>query len=215
MKRIVHMVALLGVLCLLAGCAVGGNTIAAFDFSNADAVAEINLEQNGFGDKQGGYRASEGEGVIVASVNGSEARKLEWSKDDYSGKGMQPVMTGGAKNPWAEGAYLEIRVSTVDAKRVTFSAQIGATKKGPRDYQLQYSIDGVTFANVGEVVSLSENKRLESLFQNVKLPADAAGQETLYIRVAVASNVQVNGESDLYGSTGGETAINHVRVTAI
>lgn len=214
MKRITTFAALLCALCLLCGCA-GGETVAAFEFSNSEAVAELNLEQNGFGDKQNGYRASEGEGVIVASVNGTDARKLEWSKDDYSGEGLQPVMTGGTKNPWGEGAYLEIRVSTVNAGRVAFSASIGATKKGPRDYQLQYSVDGETFTDIGESVSLTANKQLQPLFKSVELPDDAAGQEMLYIRIAVASDTRVNGESGLYGSTGGETAVNHVRVAAI
>ena len=214
MKRITMFAALLCVLCLLCGCAKG-ETIAAFEFQNNEAVAELNLEQNGFGDKQNGYRASEGEGVIVASVNGTDTRKLEWSKDDYSGDGLQPVMTGGTKNPWGEGAYLEIRVSTANAKRVAFSASLGATKKGPRDYQLQYSVDGETFTNIGETVSLTANKQLQPLFTDVELPQDASGQEMLYIRVAVASDTLVNGETGLVGSTSGETAINHVRIAAI
>ncbi len=213
MKRLQFIAAVVCALCLLVGCSNGGQTLATFDFDNAAAVAEINLSEAGFGDKTGGYRATEGEGLLFASVNGTDLRKLEWSKDDYSGKGMQPVMSGGTKNPWGEGAFLEVRVCTTGATRVAFSADIGATNKGPRDYQLQYSTDGVNFTDVGAVVSLMNNKELQPLFKAVELPADAANVEKLYIRVAVASDVLVNGESGLLGSTSGETAINRVRVT--
>ncbi len=214
MKRMGVMISILCVaLLMLTGCG-GGQPIAVFTFDNATAQAEINLADWSYGDKESGYFATEGEGKLFASVNGTDPRKLEWSKDDYSGTGLQPVMTGGIKNPWAEGAYLEVRVSTVGAKAVTFSAEIGATKKGPRDYQLQYSVDGVSFTDVGEVVSLTNNKELQPIFTKVALPDDAAGLETLFIRVAVASDALVGGGNGLYGSTSGETAVNHVCVEA-
>jgi len=212
MKRYTWWIALLLVALMLTGC--GGQPLAVFEFDNTGAIAELNLSESGYGDKTSGYTATEGNGVVVASVNGTDLRKLEWSKDDYSGDGMQAVMTGGTKNPWGEGAYLEFRVSTVGMKKVSFGAHVGATNKGPRDYQLQYSTDGAEFVNVGEVVSLTTNKELQSLFASVELPDEAAGCDMLYIRIAVASDMLVNGSSGLYGSTSGETAINHVRITA-
>ncbi len=184
-----------------------------FVFNNTNAVAEGGLKDNGYGDKDTGYIATMGEGLLFASVDGKAYRKLEWTKDDYSGFGLQPAMTGGNFHPWGEGAYFEVQVSTRGCKAVDFSAQIGATKKGPRDYQLQYSLDGVNFENVGEVYSLTDNKSMEQAFDHVVLPAEAGDRDKVYIRVAVVGEALVGGGTGLYGTTGGETAINNVYVT--
>lgn len=188
--------------------------LAAFSFDNAGAVAEDNIELLGYGDKDKGYNSTMGDAELYASVDGETYRKLEWSKDDYSGFGMQPVMTGGNKHPWGEGAYLEVQVSTRGCQNVAFSAKLGATNKGPRDYQLQYSTDGTNFENIGEVYSLPNNKSLEKAFDNVMLPAAANNQKIVYIRMAVVGDTLVNGTSGLVGTTSGETAINDIVITA-
>ena len=215
MKRIITLLA--AVCVLLCGVTVVASAeadpvIARFEFANTDAVAETNIELNGYGDKDKGYNSTFGDAELYASVNGADYRKLEWTKDNYSERGMQPAMTGGNKHPWAEGAFFEVQVPTVGFENITFSAEIGATKKGPRDYQLQYSLDGKTYQNVGEVKSLSDNKTMEPLFDNVVLPAEAAQADMLYIRMTVASDQTVGGEVTLYGSTGGDAAINNIVV---
>ncbi len=184
--------------------------IAAFEFSNEGAVMETNIELNGYGDKDKGYNSTTGDAELYASVNGTNYRKLEWTKDNYSDRGLQPAMTGGNNNPWGETAWFEVQVSTRGYDNLAFSAELGGTKKGPRDYQLQYSLDGKTFANVGNVVSLSDNKILEKLFDGVALPADAANAEMLYIRMTVASDQTIGGAVTLNGSTGGDAVVNNI-----
>ena len=189
------------------------DTITAIAFDNASAVAEENLSLSGYGDKESGYAASTIGGRLYASVSGTDLRKLEWSKGEYGAEGLQPVMTGGTKNPWGSGAYLELRTSTAGYEDIAFSAQLGATNKGPCDYKLQYSVDGVTFRDVaGAFFSVTTNKTLFQAFDKTALPADADNADTLVIRITVASNRMVNGTAGLIGSTGGETAINHIAV---
>ncbi len=189
--------------------------ITQIDFSNANAVAEENLSLSGYGDKDSGYATATEGGRIYASVSGTDLRKLEWSKGEYGNEGLQPAMTGGTKNPWGNGAYWEVRVSTEGYENITFSAQIGATNKGPRDYKVQYSIDGTRYTDVpGAVFTVTANKTLFMAFEDVMLPTEAANCAMLYIRVAVASNMLVNGTAGLIGSTGGETAVNHIKVCA-
>ena len=188
-------------------------TITAISFPNDNAVAEENLSVSGYGDKDSGYATSTVGGRIYASVSGTDLRKLEWSKGEYADVGSQPVMTGGTKNPWGSGAYLEIRVPTTGYENITFSASIGATKKGPRDYKLQYSTDGVSFTDVaGAFFTVTANKTMFKAFDNAALPAAANNSAMLYIRITVASTMMVNGTAGLIGSAGGETAINHVVV---
>ena len=191
------------------------NILTQIDFPNASAVAEENLSLSGYGDKDSGYAMSMEGGRIYASVSGTDLRKLEWSKGEYGEAGLQPAMTGGTKNPWGNGAYLETRVCTEGYENVTFSAHIGATNKGPRDYKLQYSVDGTTFKDIaGATFTVTANKTLFAAFDNVALPADTANCSMLYIRITVASNMLVNGTAGLIGSTGGETAVNHIKVCA-
>lgn len=214
MKKITVLLMTLCLLCsALGGCgATDGTVIAEFVYDNANAVAEVGLKDDGFGDKDTGYLATSGDGLLFASVNGTDARKLEWSKDDYGGNGLQAVVTGGNLNPWAEGAYVEVKVSTVGYKAVGFEALIGGTNKGPKDFALQYSVDGVNYVDTGDTYAITDNKVFETAF-DVQLPADAADKETLYIRMAVASDETIGGEVSLYGYTGGETAIGRLTVT--
>lgn len=208
--------ACLCVLMLVPVQAQEASIITSISFPNDSAVAEENLSVSGYGDKDSGYAASTVGGRLYASVSGTDLRKLEWSKGEYVGVGMQPVMTGGTKNPWGSGAYLELRVSTRGYENITFSADIGATKKGPRDYKLQYSTDGVTFTDVaGCVFTVTANKTMYQAFENAALPAAADNAEMLYIRIAVASNILVGGSAGLIGGTGGETAINNIEVRGI
>ena len=214
MKKTISLVLAVCMLCgLFVGCGVQGEgtVITEFVYDNTNAVAEVGLKDDGFGDKDTGYFAATGEGLLFASVNGTDPRKLEWSKDDYSGSGLQAVVTGGNLNPWAEGAYVEVKVSTVGYKTVGFEALIGGTNKGPKDFSLQYSTDGVNYTDTGDAYAITDNKVLETAF-NVTLPDEAAGQETLYIRMAVASDKTIGGEVSLYGYTGGETAIGRLTV---
>lgn len=215
MKKMTAVLLSLCLLCaaVLCGCDTGDDLIIAeFMYDNTDAVAELGLKDQGLGDKDTGYEATNGEGLLFASVDGKEYRKLEWSKDDYDGNGLQAVVTGGNYHPWAEGAYIEVKVSTVGVKSVGFEAVIGGTNKGPRDFMLQYSLDGETYTDTGDKYFITDNKCLENAFA-VTLPDEAAGQETLYIRMKVASSATIGGEVSLYGHTGGETAIHRLTVT--
>lgn len=188
--------------------------LAQFRFDPTNAVAEGGLKDNGYGDKDTGYLATTGEALLFASVDGVELRKLEWSKDLYETSGeptMQPVMTGGNKHPWGEGAYWEVQVSTKGVADIEFSFELGATNKGPRDYTLQYSVDGNTYTDVASY-SLTTNKYMHTF--HAQLPAHADDRETLYIRVAVAGETLVGGGEGLVGTTSGETAVNNIVVSA-
>ncbi|MBR5134216.1 MAG: hypothetical protein IKV35_01320 [Clostridia bacterium] len=216
LKSVAVLLALATVLMLVPASVAAEDAppLAAFIFDNKEAVAEVNLKENGYGSKNDGYKATSGDtsALLFASVNGTDLRKLEWSKDVYGTKGMQPAMTGGNNNPWGEGGYLEVRMSTLGYQSLAFYADLGATNKGPRDYKLQYSVDGKTFKDVGVTYAVEENKTMETAFDNVALPAELANKETVYIRITVASDATVGGETGLKGSTGGETAVNNILI---
>ncbi len=168
------------------------------------------------GDKTEGYTAVMGNMTLHASVNGTDARKLEWTKDPYTNGDesvVQPAMTAGNNNPWAVGAYLEIRVPTTGYTNLTFSAKLGGTKKGPADFKLQYSTDGVNFYDVGATYTITTNKDMQQAFDHVSLPTAAENCDLLYIRMTNTSDTLINGNTGLAGATGGETAVNNIVLT--
>lgn len=195
-----------------ASAATTDTLIAQFSYSGGTAGADI------AGDQDAGYGVSMGDATVHTSVNGTDSRKLEWTSDEYThgdSAAVQPTMTAGNNNPWAIGAYAEIRLSTVGYTDIVFSAKLGGTKKGPRDFKLQYSLDGVTYTDVGVSYSITTNKVMEQAFDEVTLPADAGNADTLYIRMTNTSDTLINGSTGLTGATGGETAVNDIIVSGI
>ncbi len=200
---------LIGALPTIVWAATASNTlIAQMSYTGGTASTDI------AGDKTTGYPFSLGNATVHASVNGTDARKLEWTSDAYvdgDTVAVQPTMTAGSNNPWAVGAFIEVRLSTKGYTDVTFSAKLGGTKKGPRDFQLQYSTDGVNFTDVqGATYAITTNKEMQQAFSGVALPAAASNASTLYIRMTVVSDTLINGSTGLSGATGGETAVNDI-----
>ncbi len=168
------------------------------------------------GDKANGYAATMGEMKVFASVDGVNDRKLEWTNDTYTNDNdsvVQPAMTAGNNNPWDVGAFIEVQVSTVGYTDLTFSAKLGGTKKGPADWKLQYSTNGVNFTDVGVTYSITTNKEMQQAFNNVSLPAATENCELLYIRMTNTTDTLINGNTGLSGATGGETAVNNIVIT--
>ena len=216
MKR--SITAILSALCLLLGlcptavfaAAVTDTLVAQFSYAGGTAGTDV------VGDKDTGYAVTMGGGTLHASVNGTDSRKLEWTSDVYtcgSASAAQPTMTAGSNNPWAVGAYIELRTSTVGYTDLHFSAKLGGTKKGPRDFKLQYSLDGVSFTDVGVTYRITTNKVMEQAFSYVALPEELGNQEAVYLRMTAYTDVLINGSSALTGATGGETAVTDVVLT--
>lgn len=214
-----------------AGTADSGITLASleYSFSNAAVDAETDgaLSKTKYGEKEKGYKL---DGIVkgallFASVNGTDKRKLEWSsesnvyQDSAAGRRplRQPVMTAGRKNPWKAGTrpYFEIQIPTSGYQNISFSAYIGATKKGPKNYQLSYAVGNSTaFTSVsGASLALNENKVMSKL--SAVLPAAADNQEMLKIRIEITSLSSVHGDdmTTAQNCTSGEAAINHIRLS--
>lgn len=200
-----------------------------YTFSSAAADAETDgaLNKLKYGSKKSGYKLDGvvSGGLLFASIDGSDKRKLEWSseKDTYKDAGAgnrqlrQPVMTAGKKNPWKSGTkpYFEIQIPTSGYKDISFSAYVGATKKGPKSYQVSYAADNSnTFTPVsGSSLTLKENKAMAKIAAT--LPKAANDQKMLKIRIEITSLVSIQGENMTTAQTctSGEAAINHIQIT--
>ena len=201
-------------------------TIASWDY---DYSADSTLLQTG--DPTGAtfyYGATGGENQasanLYASVNATDNAKIKWSgsADLYTNDGQTlasdqaPVM-GTSKTAllaWGEYPYFEAVVSTAGFENIKFSAKLGGSKKGPRDWKLQYSLDGATYTDVeGATYSITANKAMELAFNNVQLPQECENQKQVYIRMIVTANVAINGINTILHQTSGDAAINNIAVT--
>lgn len=174
------------------------------------------------------YKATSGENAdsseLRASVNANDYSKIKWSgtadlyeNDDTSlGTDQAPVM-GTSKTSglaWGEYPYFEATVSTLGYEDIHFSSKLGGTKKAPRDWKLQYSLDGVTYTDIEDAThSIIANKAMEQAFDNVQLPAECENQSKVYIRMVVYFDAAINGVNAIINQTSGDAAVNNIHIT--
>ncbi len=155
--------------------------------------------------------------AITASVDGTTPTALELNSTDYTDETLEisprltPVLGASETAPWGESPYVQVALSTVNYTDIMVSAKVGATKKGPASYKLQYSTDGTTFTDVGESYTLTSNKTLYEAFSKVELGETADECETLYIRIVPDGTTTLN-DGTLTGATGGEFAVNDILI---
>lgn len=204
--------------------------------SASGAAVELDLKESKYGNKTDGYQFTVGTGTLFASITGSKNKSLEWSSEkdaqgvdvpsaEYDMNGVKettPVMAATSKNPWTEGTtpYFEVQVSTKGYRDIEFSAYVGASKKGPRDYQLAYAVgessEYALLTGENTKISLAKNKEMTRI--SGILPEAANNQELVKVRVQVASmeTVKSTEAAPVYLYTepdSGEAAINHIAVT--
>ena len=174
------------------------------------------------------YTATGGENQassnLYASVNATDHAKIKWSgtADLYANENgtvtpnQSPVM-GTSKTDllaWGQFPYFETVVSTAGYEGIKFSARLGGTKKGPKMWKLQYSLDGVTYTDVeNSAYSIAANKTMEQAFNNVALPAECDNQKTVYIRAVASADVAINGINTIVKQLSGDASVNNIAVT--
>ncbi|NSW46427.1 MAG: PKD domain-containing protein, partial [Bacteroidales bacterium] len=101
---------------------------------------------------------------------------------------------------WASGAntkYWQVSFTTTGYESIKVSSKMtGNNAQSPRDFKLQYSIDGSNFTDVtGATMTLSLNNWTSSSanLNNVVLPAACNNQATVYLRWLNTSTVGIGG----------------------
>lgn len=170
----------------------------------------------------GGENASTAK--LSASVNSTSSSPISWSgtADLYdnpstsAGTDQTPVISTSksAGIAWGEYPYFNTVVSTSGYENIHFSARLGGTKKGPRDWKLQYSTDGVNYKDVENAsYSITKNKTMELAFDDIALPAECNNKSAVYIRMVVSNNIAINGTNTIVGQTSGDAAVNNIAIT--
>lgn len=115
-------------------------------------------------------------------------------------------------NNWQDGAYekyYQIDFETIGFRNITLSSRQLGSNTGPRDFKLQYSLDGSSWVDVVSEITVSGNWN-GAVVDNVQLPVEADNQETVYVRWLNTSDVSINGGTV---SSGGTSRIDDILVT--
>lgn len=189
--------------------------IACWQFDPSGKVAETKLTEYGTGDE--GYNATTGSGKLRGTIDGTNMRSLEWSIAEYgtNGVNMVPLMAAGTKNLWGT-PYVQFEISTKDYTDIHFTAYMAGSKKCPKSWKLQYSLDGETFVDIENAVAtieLENRKMMTPYLNNVALPSAVENKDSVILRLSPVSNTTVNGGTTADDPTGGELAINNILIS--
>ncbi|MBD5136163.1 MAG: hypothetical protein HDT39_09435 [Lachnospiraceae bacterium] len=221
MKRIIKMLAM-AVFVLVIMSFMGGMDIVR---AAESALVEFNYDASGkiageklveYGDKDG-YNPTNGRGTLLCYMDSSAPRALEWSDPEYNNNGANivPIVRASIKNKWGNTPSFLISLSTKGYTNVKFSAMLAGSSNGPAQWKLQYSIDGTNFNDIQSsniTIPYDTRKTMTSYYNGFALPNEVSDRDIVYIRIISPSTVTVAGGDYLRLPSGGETAINGIRV---
>ncbi|MDX5476384.1 MAG: thermonuclease family protein [Bacillaceae bacterium] len=106
------------------------------------------------------------------------------------GTGSRAINSSGWQNNGVE-KYWVIDFTTLGYKNVTLSSKQFGSNTGPRDFVVQYSLDGVNWTEVANTNVTVANNWTSGVLNNVPLPEEVENQETVYVRWLNTSDVSV------------------------
>ena len=154
--------------------------------------------------------ASEGEakGYKLVNMSFTEAKILPYTDNSTGVEAVLQrdcqVTTGYAtkslnSNQWDNeetDRYWLVSFSTKNFENLSFNVSLRSSTTGPRDFKIQYSTDGANFIDISENITLTDTKNLTAI-DTIALPAAAADQEKVYIRVLRASTIAVKSTEEV------------------
>lgn len=105
-------------------------------------------------------------------------------------------------NGWQDGeSYWLVELTTLDYKNITLSSRQYGSNTGPRDFRVEYSIDGVDWSVIpGSGLTVANNWNGDVL-TNIALPKEVENQEKVFVRWINTSTVSINGGTVGSGGT--------------
>lgn len=172
--------------------------------------------------------ASEGEakGYKLVNMSFTEAKTLPYTDNSTGVEAVLQrdcqVTTGHGTNSlnttqWdgeETDRYWLVSFSTKNFENLSFNVSLRSSGTGPRDFKIQYSTDGANFIDISENITLTDTKNLTAI-DTIALPAAAADQEKVYIRVLRASTkaVSLKDDKEQEVASKGVSNINNIVVT--
>ncbi len=148
---------------------------------------------------------------LHAAENGASAAS-SFALTTSGGTISNPAGNGSAEsfssNGWNDGEYYQFTTNTTGAQDITISFAQAASGTGPRDFQFQYSTDGISYTNFGAVYVGPTSDFNGGVFNQANvLEFDLTSitalnnQANVGFRVAVAGTASENGGTIASGGT--------------
>lgn len=181
-----------------------GDTIAAFEYKKSNG-AVITAQTT--------VPSTAGNAELSMHPNGTDAAEIGYNSAD---KSLRVEATGEwsfdtTRNAPDSDGYWLISASTKGYKDIKFSAEQFSTSKGPRDYAISVSTDGISYTPV-ENSSVRVTDGLNPTYSNISLPAELDDRDEIYIKIKIDGGETLSGLEfvDVVGK--GNTDINNIEI---
>jgi hypothetical protein len=162
-------------------------------------------------------------GSFAAEVGSGSASGFHAGASTYSSPAGNGSAHSFSSTNWAVGDYWQFQVSTAGNSGISLNWDQTSSNTGPRDFQLQYSTDGINFTNYGSIYAVLANAA-PNAWSTTGTPNAASGfsfnlsgitaldnQATEYFRLVDASTISANGATV---ATAGTSRVDNFTVTA-
>ncbi|MGL4608006.1 MAG: chitobiase/beta-hexosaminidase C-terminal domain-containing protein [Eubacteriaceae bacterium] len=155
------------------------------------------------------YAAASSSPIPATEGINKESGELTTNATGALGYANSGINVGG----WNDGAnakYWNAKFSTKGAANLTVTSSHRSSGTGPRDFKLQYSLNGIEYKDVVNGAFVIPNALpLSALVNKVALPLEVNNQETVYLRWLLTSNTSAAAGTI---ASGGTSTINYVTV---
>jgi hypothetical protein len=169
-------------------------------FAKADTLAKWTFETSQPG---GNQAASVWVTNLTAEIGAGTASGFHVGPAGYVGflgNGNGSFFAFGATNGWAVGDFFQFAVSTTGYQNILISYDQAGTTRGPRNFFLEYSMDGNTFTKFGSDYAVGLGNwsstvasTTNSFSFNLSSVAAINNQSTVYFRLVDDSTVAIGG----------------------
>ncbi|MFN1835192.1 T9SS type A sorting domain-containing protein [Balneola sp. MJW-20] len=152
------------------------------------------------------------------AIPDNQGQELELFGASLSGFSAGVTGFSANSNGWNDFAentkYWLIKVSTLNFESIQISSAQMGSNTGPRDFQLQFSTDSLSWTDVnGGSITVRNDNFSSGLINELNLPAAVNNQPVLYLRWLQTSGFRVD-DTDGVSSTG-TNRIDDIRITGI
>lgn len=152
-------------------------------------------------------------GPHAAEVGTGSALGFHASTSTYSNPAGNGSTESFSSNTWAVGDYYEFTTNSTGYEGITVSFDQTGSNTGPRDFKIEYSIDGTTFTDfdtyslpgppaVAWSTSTPVVPASTSFFFDLSSIAALDNDSSIYFRLTNTSTTSINGGTVASGGTG-------------
>ncbi|MEW9124043.1 MAG: 5'-nucleotidase C-terminal domain-containing protein [Thermotaleaceae bacterium] len=153
------------------------------------------------------WNFNDGNTIVDDGIPANLGREITW---DTGSTATYPTDTSISNTNWGAGKNWQISFTTAGYDNITLSSKQKSSNTGPRDFKVQYSLNGANWTDVSNsnVVCANDNY-ISGVLEDISLPQAVEDQPLVYLRWVVASNTSVNNGTI---ASGGTSRINDILI---